>query len=136
MTSLWDRIYRIANAEFPDLGMKPPKAKGSNSNWVIFKADLAPRVTIDWKISKATVELSFWKGASPAPARAPDFSDLDGYGAGRPSFQTVGETKTIRVPLSRPPPDFVTIGEDLIREALRAAQGLHRFYREHAESFG
>ena len=62
VTSLWQRIYQIANSEFPALGMKLPKEKGSNSSWVVFKADLPPRVTIDWKITKATVELSFWGG--------------------------------------------------------------------------
>ena len=64
---LWLRIYAIASSKFPALQMKHPGEKGLGSHWVLFKADLPPRITIDWKIKQGTVDLSFWKGAPHYP---------------------------------------------------------------------
>jgi hypothetical protein len=49
-TSMWQRIYEMARAEFPRLGMKPPNDKGSNSWWLVFKGNLPSLITIDWKV--------------------------------------------------------------------------------------
>ncbi|MCK1624628.1 PD-(D/E)XK nuclease family protein [Bradyrhizobium sp. 160] len=49
VTAMWQRIYEIARAEFPALGMKAPTDKGEQSWWVIFKGNLPPRITVDWK---------------------------------------------------------------------------------------
>lgn len=135
VTSFWHRIHRIASREFPALGMKQPNDKGSNSSWVIFKGALPLQVTIDWKITKATVDLSFWQGAARVPPSTMELSDLAACGAGKPSIQTVGQTRMIRVPISPAPAEFVHMDDDTIREALRAALALHGFYQEREGSF-
>jgi serine/threonine protein kinase len=124
--NLWVRIYRIAKTEFPELKMDPPGEKGAQSKWLIFKADLPPRVTIDWKITKATMDLSFWKGAKNAPTQPISLSSLPpGVTLGR-----LGETTAISVPLSRPPSDWTQMADDEIRAGLGTACKLLRFYGE------
>ena len=76
VTELWQRIHRIADSEFPALAMRAPGEKGSGSVWVVFKADLPPKVTIDWKITGGTVDLSFWGSASVRPKPAMDLAGL------------------------------------------------------------
>jgi hypothetical protein len=80
VTNVWERIYNVALKEFPFLQMPAPSAKGSQSKWIIFKADLPPRITIDWKITKAVVDLSFWKGAVLTPVHAIDLSRRPRHG--------------------------------------------------------
>jgi hypothetical protein len=128
---LWQRIYRIASGEFPQLRMPVPTDKGSQSKWVIFKANLPPRITIDWKISKATVDLSFWKGAKPRPNGNVDFSKLKS-GA---TLELLGTTTAIRIPVTPPPTDWTELSEDAIRDALRAAEELLTYFRNTPQSF-
>jgi hypothetical protein len=124
--NLWDRIYRIASADFPELKMKPPGQKGAQSKWLIFKADLPARVTIDWKITKATMDLSFWKGAKTAPSQLISLSSLP-HGA---TFEVVGQTTVIRVPLSRTCLDWTEMADAEIRAGLTTARQLLRFYSD------
>jgi hypothetical protein len=135
VTSLWHRIHRIASTEFPALGMKRPKDKGSNSHWVIFKADLPAWITIDWKITKATVDLSFWKGAMHLPRTTIDLAPLRARTSAGASLKLLGETQAISVPVSAPPSPFSDIDEAGIREGLRTALALYDFYREQPEGF-
>ncbi|MBZ9774021.1 PD-(D/E)XK nuclease family protein [Mesorhizobium sp. CO1-1-8] len=136
VTSLWQRIYEIASSEYPTLEMKRPNDKGSNSSWVIFKGSLPPKVTIDWKIKKATVDLSFWPGALKKPPDTIDLAALTtGITSGKPVLQTLGATRVITVPLSRPPSDFVGMSDELIGEALKTAVALRIFYHEQKEIF-
>ena len=124
--NLWNRIFQIANAEFPELEMKSPGEKGAQSKWLIFKANLPPRITIDWKITKATVDLSFWRGAIGAPTGPVNLSPLP-TGA---TLMRLGETMAISIPLSRPPREWTEMPDDQIRSGLRAASMLLRFHRE------
>ncbi len=129
--NLWARIYNIASREFPQLNMSPPKEKGSQSKWIIFKADLPPRVTIDWKITQATVDLSFWpRSISKALPSIPFERSPENSGLGR-----VGETEIIRIGLSHPPNDWISIGDDQIREALAASTELLSFFRTNRSVF-
>jgi hypothetical protein len=123
--NLWERIYQIAKAEFPELKMNPPGEKGAQSKWIIFKADLPPRVTIDWKITKATIDLSFWKGAKNTPTQPINLSSLpSGATLGR-----LGDTTAISVPLSRPPSEWTQMADGGIRAGLEAAVKLIQYYR-------
>jgi len=124
--ALWERIYRMATTEFSELNMNPPGEKGAQSKWLVFKANLPPRVTIDWKITKATMDLSFWKGAKNAPTQEISLSSL-------PAGARLGllrDTTVISVPLSRPPSDWTQMGSDEIRAGLGTARQLLSFYRE------
>ena len=132
VTNVWERVYNIALKEFPSLQMPAPSAKGSQSKWIIFKADLPPRITIDWKITKVAVELSFWKGAVHTPLQSIDLSMLS-PGA---SVAKAGETIAIRVPVSRPPASWIEMTDYQIRDGLSAAVELLMFYRAHPHSFG
>jgi len=131
VTDLWTRIYRIASVEFPSLGMAPPSDKGSQSKWIIFKADLPPRVTIDWKITKATVDLSFWKGASRRPAQSTNIESLRAGAA----LAKLGETDAITIPTTRPPAEWTEMEDRHIRDGLEAALQLLRFYKENPKFF-
>jgi hypothetical protein len=128
---LWQRIFRIAAREFPELKMATPSDKGSQSKWVIFKANLPPKITIDWKIPKATIDLSFWKGAKPQPNGALDLSKL------RPNAtrELLGTTIAIRIPLAPLATEWVAIPDEAIREALQAARELLAFFRKNPHSF-
>jgi len=95
VTSMWERIFDLANNEFPLLRMKAPNSKGGQSWWVIFKADLPARITIDWKIKNGVIDLSFWKGAVHAPSDAIDLSTLP---AGS-KVTKLGDTVAVRVPM-------------------------------------
>jgi len=98
VTSMWQRIYEIARTEFPELGMKAPANKGENSWWVIFKGDLPPRITIDWKVKNGAVDLSFWNGARHMPTSfsqvPPDaalkWKDLDVSSTRRQTLEGLG----------------------------------------------
>jgi hypothetical protein len=130
VTNVWERIYNIALQEFPLLQMPAPSAKGSQSKWIIFKADLPPRITIDWKITKAVVDLSFWKGAVHKPLPS---IDLSMRGA---SVAKAGETVVIRVSVSRPPASWIEMTDSQIRDGLSAAVELLKFYRTNPNLFG
>jgi len=121
---LWQRIFEIASREFPDLEMAAPSDKGSQSKWIIFKADLPAKITIDWKITSPSIELSFWPGAIHWPVENIDLSAL--AGARR---EMSGKTTAIRLPGPRPPADWTKIPNEQIREALGEALKLLHFYR-------
>jgi hypothetical protein len=129
--NLWRRIYRIANSEFVMLKMPMPTEKGSQSKWLIFKANLPPKITIDWKFTKGTVDLSFWKGAKHRPSEATVLSSLRA-GASREIF---GETIAISLPLEKPPAEWTDITDDQIRDSLRAASELLVYYDMNRASF-
>jgi hypothetical protein len=128
---LWGRIYAVASKEFPSLRMAAPGEKGSHSKWLIFKANLPPKVTIDWKITKGTVDLSFWKAARDMLPSSLDFSNV-------PSAQRVvlGETTAISVNVPKPPEVWTEIGESEIRSALAAAKALLDFYGSNIANSG
>jgi hypothetical protein len=124
VTNLWDQVYGIACSEFPNLAMKMPAKKGGNSNWIIFKGDLPSRITVDWKIKKGTIDLSFWKGAVHYPPIGLDLHTL-GTGATR---RLLGETTVIQMPAPRASEQWARVTDDTIREALTIARRLHEFY--------
>jgi len=123
--ALWCRIFDIASSDFPALGMKPPGEKGGNSNWVLFKADLPPKVSIDWKITKRSVELSFWKDAAQRPTADIDLSRLPGGAA----YRRIGDTDAICVMAPVPPQQWTALSDGQIREALAIANTLLQFYK-------
>ncbi|TGV61070.1 hypothetical protein EN784_01335 [bacterium M00.F.Ca.ET.141.01.1.1] len=133
MTTLWKRIYETASKEHPELAMKSPGPKGAGSNWVIFKADLPPKVTIDWKITKAKVDLSFWPGASAMPSAGMDLSALAQATLTKPSVLTLGATKVVTVPVSAPGSTPTQLASEKIQEALQVASELYKFYCENRE---
>lgn len=128
MTALWQRIYETASKEHPELAMKSPGSKGAGSNWVIFKADLPPKITIDWKITKGTVDLSFWPGASAMPRDDMDLGSLAQATSRKPSIVMLGATKVITVPISAPGPTSTQLDGQKIKEALEVASALYKFY--------
>jgi hypothetical protein len=128
VTTMWQRVFEIAEKEFPLLRMKPPTEKGADSWWLVFKGDLPPYITIDWKVRRGMLDLSFWSGArhkptpsSPVPAGA--------------SFMTSGTTTMFRQSLGEPPQKWVDLTEEQIRNALNAAYGMLNFYHLHADAF-
>jgi hypothetical protein len=123
--SFWRRVHAIASTEFPDLEMLAPSDKGRQSKWIIFKADLPPRITIDWKITSATVELSFWHGAIQQSIKSLPFPSLP-VGS---ILSQKGTTEMIRIPLSTPPTDWIAMADNQIREALSASRRLLQFFR-------
>ena len=126
----WQRIFEIASLEFPDLQMAAPSDKGSQSKWIIFKADLPAKITIDWKITKPSIELSFWPNAIHRPRE--DFILSGLKGARR---EKVGRTTVIRLMGPRPPADWTQMPNEQIREALRAAEKLLLFYHNNSRQF-
>lgn len=128
MTTLWQRIYETARKEHPELAMKSPGSKGAGSTWVIFKADLPPKITIDWKITKGTVDLSFWPGASAMPRDDMDLGSLVQATSRKPSVVMLGATKVITVPISAPGPTSTQLDGQKIKEALEVASALYKFY--------
>jgi hypothetical protein len=130
-SNFWERVYQIASSEFPDLKMRAPSKKGSQSKWIIFKAGLPARITIDWKITMDAVDLSYWKGAFHTPIPSINLSEL------RPGATTeaLGETATIRVPLSRTPALWIEMTNDQIQDGLKAASELLGFYRSNPAYF-
>jgi hypothetical protein len=122
--SFWSRVYGIASAEFASLRMAAPSKKGSQSKWIIFKAGLPARITIDWKITAATVDLSFWQGALPKTIQALALPTLPANAA----LAQKGTTDMIRIPLSKPPADWIMMPDEQIREALRASLKLLEFF--------
>lgn len=122
----WSRVYRIASDEFPELLMKSPGEKGSRSSWLIFKGDLPAKVTIDWKVEKGTVGLSFWKGASVQP-EASDLGPLEGTA----TWRLAGTTRTIELRVANPPGhEWTEMNNEDIRVSLAAAAELLRYYRQ------
>jgi len=130
VSALWDRIYQIANTEYPELAMRPPGAKGAYSSWLIFKADLPPNVTIDWKITSGVVDLSFWKAARRRPK-----PDIDLSAIAPASLQQAGEMTVIRLPVPRGSDKWISLSPSDIRTALDAALQLLRFYRSKSQAF-
>jgi hypothetical protein len=128
VTTIWHRIYEIARTEFPLLQMKPPTEKGENSWWLIFKSDLPPRITIDWKIKNGIVDLSFWNGALHKPTPSSEVPE----GA---LFTKSGTTTMFRVNVERPSEVWVDFTDQQIRKSLTIAQRLLEFYRTHAQTF-
>jgi hypothetical protein len=131
VTSMWERIFDLANNEFPLLRMKAPNSKGGQSWWVIFKADLPARITIDWKIKNGVIDLSFWKGAVHAPSDAIDLSTLP---AGS-KVTKLGDTVAVRVPMESSQTNWVNLSDKEIRAGLTIAHQLLRFYKEQEKSF-
>jgi len=131
VSNLWTRVYQIAVQEFPALRMKIPSEKGGGSMWIIFKADLPPRVTVDWKITQAIVDLTFWSGAKFGPNKALELSELaDAIGP-----IPVGRSTAIRIALSAQPSEWAQIPDAAIREALSAANRLLAFFTTHRSFF-
>jgi hypothetical protein len=128
-TEMWRRVFQIAIQDFADLKFAEPGSKGSGSSWIVFKAGLPACITIDWKITKATVDLSFWRGAAHKPIEAIDLGTLNA------SSDHTGNTTLIRIPVSKPPAKWSDIGDFEIREALSAAVRLLAFYRANPHSF-
>lgn len=129
VTAFWMRIFEIADRNFPELQMPRPKEKGAYSNWIIFKADLPRKITIDWKVTKGAVELNFWKSAPHKPIPS---IDLAGLGA---KSDVVGESTVIRIFVSAPQTKWTELTNEQIIEALNAAATLLRFYRSNPTSF-
>jgi hypothetical protein len=129
VTALWFRIYNIASNSYPELKMQAPGAKGRWSSWITFKADLPRNISVDWKITKAVVDLSFWDAAQHRPNAAVDLSVL-GAAIGKAGNQTV-----IRLPLSNPPPKWIELDDSQIHEALTAAWNVLGFYNDNRASF-
>lgn len=129
VTAFWHRIFQIADREFAVLNMSRPAAKGSSSYWIIFKADLPPNITLDWKVPKSTVELNFWKSAAHRPIPTIDLTNL---GA---ALATVGKGTVIRQLLSQAPQKWTEITDAQVREALDHAVRLLTFYRENPSLF-
>ena len=124
VTTMWQRIYKIAAMEFPLLGMKAPTDKGQNSWWLVFKGNLPSRITIDWKIKNGVVDLSFWKGARHKPTPSSEMPP----GA---SFMTSGTTTMFRVIVEKPSKDWVELTDEQIRKSLKVADGLLNFFNTH-----
>lgn len=123
VTNFWTCVYRIASAEFPALQMPLPSEKGSQSKWISFKAGLLSRITIDWKITAATVDLSLWKGALPKSIQELAFTTVPA----RAAFTQKGTTEMVRIRLSNPPADWIMMSDEQIREALRTSTKLLEF---------
>ena len=128
VTGMWQRVFEIADAEFPLLRMKPPTAKGADSWWFVFKGDLPPRITIDWKVRRGTIDLSFWDGARHKPTQSTPIPD----GA---SIVKSGTTTMFRRSLDEPPERWIDLADRQIRDALNAASGMLEFYHSHADTF-
>jgi hypothetical protein len=127
VTNMWQRIYEIAHTEFQPLKMRAPSEKGSESWWLVFKGDLPPRVTIDWKVKNGFMDLSFWNGAQEKPT---PFSELP-LGA---RFVTSGTTTIFRVPVEKPSENWISLTDAKIRNSLMIAEGLLKFFNSHYRS--
>jgi len=128
VTNMWKRIYNIASVEFSALAMGPPAEKGANSWWLIFKANLPPGITIDWKLKNGFVDLSFWDRASYKPTA----SSKTPPGA---NFLVSGKTTMFRAVIQKPPAQWVDLTDTEIRQALVKCSELLKFHDEHAPHF-
>ena len=126
VTGLWQRVFEIARVHYPELRMPAPTDKGASSYWFIFKPGLPPRITIDWKLRKGTVGLSFWKGAKPYPTNS---IRLDGLPVGA-RLATSGTTKIVEVPWDRPGENWSQVSDDSIHKGLALATDLLSFYQQ------
>ncbi len=129
VTTLWTRVYGIASTGYTDLRMDHPGNRKSGSIWISFKAGLPPNITIDWKITMAVVDLSFWPSAPQKPTEGLDLADLGAF------TDKTGNTALIRVAVSNPPVKWVDLTDIQIHEALTAASNLLRFYQMNPSSF-
>ncbi|WP_354129866.1 hypothetical protein [Bradyrhizobium sp. RT3b] len=109
--------------------MKPPGKKGSESIWISFKARLPPNITIDWKITKSVVDLSFWPSSSQKPVPVLDLTELGAFA------DKAGNTVLIRIAVSSPPVKWADVTDSQIHEALTAATSLLRFYQTTPTAF-
>jgi hypothetical protein len=125
VTSFWARVYGIASTEFSELKMTAPSEKGSKSSWIIFKAGLPPRITIDWKITDAAVDLSIWRGALPTPLNSKILSLPAGA-----KLEKRGTTEMIRMSLSVPPTNWIAMPDSQIKEALAISVKLLQFFND------
>lgn len=125
VTELWERIFVIAREEFPTLGMKSPGLKRTASDWVVWKTNLPPHVSLDWKIRSACVDLSFLRGCPKTPTELHLVHNIA-------DTRLVRTTSTIalRTMLEAPEEPWTAISGPQIRQALRAADCLLAFYRE------
>ncbi|WP_027062509.1 hypothetical protein [Mesorhizobium loti] len=130
VASLWERVFDIASFEFPELRMKSPGDKGSNSSWIIFKANLPKRITIDWKVLRGTVGLSFWAGAG---VRQTELTELAQIG-NRAWWRTEGTSAMIEIDVGAPNENWTELSDDEVRKALLAASALLAFYDCHKAS--
>ena len=129
VTQMWRRVYDIASTSYTDLKMKRPGEKGSDSIWISLKASLPPNITIDWKVTKSVVDLSFWPSALQKPVSGIDLTDLSA------SVDKSGNTVLIRIAVSNPPLRWVELTDAQIHEALTAASNLLRFYQSTPTAF-
>jgi hypothetical protein len=131
VSNLWMRVYDIASKDFPALRMRKPSDKGSGSMWIPFKAALPPRITIDWKITRGIVDLTFWGGSKFAPNQNLELATL----TGAEGPLRVGESTVIRLALSALPSNWVQIPDRAIRDALSAASQLLSFFNDNRSFF-
>jgi PD-(D/E)XK nuclease superfamily len=128
VTTMWQRIFEIAEKEFPLLKMKAPTEKGGASWWLIFKGDLPANITIDWKVRQGSVDLSFWNRARHKPTASSPVPP----GA---LLMTSGTTTMFRRALEQPPEQWVDLTDQQIRNALNVAYGMLEFYHSSADTF-
>jgi hypothetical protein len=120
VTGMWQRVFEIADKEFPMLRMKPPTAKGADS--------LPPNITIYWKVRRGTLDLSFWNGANHRPTPLTPIPD----GA---SIVKSGTTTMLRRQVDQPSERWVDLTNEEIRNALTAASAMLHFYDSHFHTF-
>jgi hypothetical protein len=128
VTGVWRRVFEIADKEFPLLRMKPPTAKGADSWWLVFKGDLPPNITIDWKVRRGTIDLSFWNAADHKPTPSTPVPD----GA---LMVKSGTTTMFRRFLGEPSEQWADLADRQIRDALNAACAMLSFYHLHTDKF-
>lgn len=127
MTDFWTRVYKFASERFPELMMAPPGPKGNGSTWIIFKATLPKRITIDWKFQKGTVDLSFWANAPHNPSSLVDLPELP-IGS---KIGPVGKAGTVALQVRQSsvlPLDINESSDRQINEALQTASDLLKLY--------
>ena len=128
--SFWQAAYEIANKDFPDLEMKPPKF-ASRQVWIGFRPQEMPtlprRVYVDLKADRGFADLTF--GGILCRLFAPlvsTFLEKD-MTAHQASKSTVIRLTFAPFGIS----DFDSKAEEHVRAAFTACTRLICFYREH-----
>lgn len=133
VTAFWQRVYAIAASEFPALKMKAPGAKGAYSNWLTFKGDLPSGITIDWKVSRGVVDLTFWEGEAFPPGLLE--AAINAGIAGAQMNARGAKAKALTIILPSRSGNFIEMDDDHIRCALKAANDLLAFYSPRLQAF-